>query len=146
MFAISLLALIFQLRVQEEKPLVPLLSFEHSIKVGDTQISVAKAETEVERIRGLSGQRGLYDDQGLIFVFDKLGNHTIWMKDMRFAIDIFWFDENYNLIHIEENVSPNSFPETFSAGSPSLFVLETKSGFTKQTGIKIGDKLETLSF
>ena len=63
------------------------------------------------------------------------------MKDMNYAIDIIWADQEGKIVHIEENVTPDTFPNTFSSPSPAWFVVEANAGFVAQHGIAIGDKI-----
>lgn len=109
------------------------------IKIGETVINVEVADTDEERVQGLSGREKLEEETGLLFVFEKEGNYGIWMKDMKFAIDIVWLDQNKKIVHIEEKVLPDSFPKVFNSSLPSLFVLETNVGFLRKNNIKIGD-------
>jgi uncharacterized membrane protein (UPF0127 family) len=92
-------------------------------------------------VRGLSLQKELPQNHGLLFIFESEGSHSIWMKDMLFPIDVLWFNEKKELVFVYENFSPESFP--LSVGSPisSLFVLEMPAGFVSNNGVQIGDKL-----
>lgn len=141
-FIFSLLALFFQFRTTENTNQVPTLDFIYPAKIGEKNIWLAKAETEKERITGLSGQSRLEDNQGLIFIFEFPAKHAVWMKDMKFSIDVFWLDEEMRVLFIEKNFSPDSFPRSVSPPSPAKFVLETNSGFADLNGIEVGDILE----
>lgn len=112
------------------------------LRVGNTTINIQVADSDQERMQGLSGREGLAQNEGLLFVFEKEGYHGFWMKDMNFAIDMAWIDKDKKIIHIESDVSPDSYPKVFSPNFPSLYVLETKANFLKNAGIKIGDLAE----
>ena len=118
-----------------------------TIKINDIFLNVEIADTDKERIKGLSGRKNLEENKGLLFVFDTEGYHGIWMKDMNFNIDIAWLDKNKKIIHIEKNVSPKTYPKVFYAFEEekpilSLYVLETKSDFFEKANIKVGDLFE----
>jgi len=102
---------------------------------------VEVADDEVERIQGLSNTSYLGDKDGLLFVFEEPGLHGIWMKDMRFPIDIIWFGADMKVVSIEEDVAPETFPEIFLPDEPALYVLEGNAGFVQLHGIEIGDEL-----
>lgn len=104
-------------------------------------ISLLVADTEESRIRGLSGISSMKEDTALLFVFDRPGYYGIWMKDMLFSLDIIWLDENFEVIHIEKNVSPDTYPKTFSAQKMSSFVIEANTGFCEKNDIFVGKKL-----
>ena len=75
----------------------------------------------------------------MFFVFDSQGDYAFWMQDMEFAIDIIWIDDEYRITHIEHQVSPESFPESFRSPAPSQYVLEVRSGIAGGLGWKVGD-------
>ena len=111
------------------------------VVIGETKLNVQVADSESERERGLSGKSSLNPGTGLLFVFDETGAHGIWMKDMLFPIDIIWIADNMQVIHLEENVSPDSFPTVFRSERFARFVLEVPAGFISEEGIKSGDLL-----
>ncbi len=109
------------------------------IKIGDASLNIEIADTDAERVRGLSGRESLPQDMGLLFVFDQEERVGIWMKDMNFPIDIAWLNKNKKIIHIEHSVSPDTYPKIFTPPLPALFVLETNTGFFTANNIKITD-------
>lgn len=100
------------------------------------------AETQKERILGLSYRKKLEKNHGMIFIFEKEDYHPFWMKNMNFSIDIIWIDGEKKIIDITENVSPETFPKVFRPSKPAKFVLEVEAGFVKENNIKIGDKIQ----
>lgn len=109
------------------------------IKIGEIALKAEVADTPVKQEEGLSGRAKLDENQVMLFVFSKSGYHSFWMKNMNFPIDLAWIDEHKKIIHIESNVSPNTFPKIFNSPIPSLYVLETRANFFIEQGIKIGD-------
>ncbi len=112
-----------------------------SIMIGSSTVEASIADSLSERIKGLSGTPFLPENVVKLFVFGALGNHSIWMKDMNYAIDIMWLSEEGEIIHIEKDVSPDSYPESFSAPKPSWFVLEASAGFSEDNNIEVGDQV-----
>ncbi len=110
-------------------------------KIKENSVFLEIANSEEERIKGLSGRQDLPRDTGLLFTFDEAGFPGIWMKDMNFSIDILWLDENFKVVDILEEASPASFPEVFIPKEKSKYVLEVNAGFVKEKKIVIGDKL-----
>jgi len=115
-----------------------------SLKVNNTYINVEIVDTAEERARGLSGRSSISDGDGMLFIFDKLGFHSFWMKDMNFPIDIIWIGEDYKIVDITKSVFPDSFPQTFQSQVPAKYVLEVSAGFTNRRDIKIGDRVENI--
>ncbi len=109
--------------------------------LGGTPVTIARAASKDEQMKGLSGQKSIGENQGLLFVFETEGYKGIWMKDMLFPIDVLWLDSNMKVVHIKENFLPESYPASESSPVLSRFVLEVQSGFVGKQGIKIGDVL-----
>ncbi|MBL7045329.1 MAG: DUF192 domain-containing protein [Parcubacteria group bacterium] len=111
------------------------------IYIDDIPIWVEVANTIEKRRVGLSGRKKLSEDRGMLFVFDRLDRHGIWMKDMNFPIDILWIDENHEIIDIKKDAQIESFPEVFRPSDYSKYVVEVNSGFIEMNDINIGDEV-----
>lgn len=109
--------------------------------IDEARFEVQLADTVAERRQGLSGQDALENDEGMLFVFEEKGKHGFWMKDMKFSIDIIWIDENLTVIHLEEGVSPDTFPESFAPSVDAHYVLEVYTGQAEAQGIDLGDRV-----
>lgn len=109
-----------------------------SIVLNGREIRVAVADTPLLRERGLSGYSRLESDEGMLFVFEGDGRFGFWMKDMLFPIDILWLDAAGSIVHIENNVRPESYPSSFTPDSPARYVLELRAGSVKEYDIRIG--------
>lgn len=109
---------------------------------GKAEFNVETAVTSEQKGRGLSGRERIADHEGLLFVFQYPGRYGFWMKDMNFAIDIIWIDENKKVVDITENALPASYHppmEMFSPVHPALYVLEINAGLARKYGIEVGD-------
>ncbi len=110
------------------------------IEIGKTSISVIIADTPISRAQGLSNRPYLEKGTGMFFIFDEPGYHNFWMKDMKFPIDIIWFDEGMRVIYVRENVSPDTYPQVFTPQVLAKYVLEVPAHFTAEHNIKIGNQ------
>jgi len=108
--------------------------------IGETAITIDIAKTDAERRTGLSGRQSMPQNHGLLFIFDTVDYHGIWMKDMYFSIDIIWINEFNEVIYIERAVRPDTFPTVFKPRYPAKFVLEVNAGFVAKHNIKVGDR------
>ncbi len=118
---------------------IQIVSTSPKIQIASSTISVHLADTEEERARGLSGLAGLAEDEAMLFVFDADGPHAFWMKDMRFAIDIVWISRDGTIVHIEENVGPETYPEVFVPRSEARYVVELSGGWVDRHNVTVGD-------
>ena len=109
------------------------------VKINNVVLNIEVADTDEERTQGLSGREKLEEGTGMLFVFEKEGYYGIWMKDMKFSIDIIWLDKNKKIVQIEKNVSPETYPRVFQPFNLNLYVLEVSVGFLSKNNIKIGD-------
>jgi len=120
-----------------------------TVKIDDIPLEVS--DTEPRRVRGLMFQNQLPYNQGMIFVFDKAGIYSLWMLNMQFSLDMIWFDQEGNIIHIEKNIPPcKSALETMSCQSitpdgEALYILEVTSGFVDKYNITKDSKLHIIS-
>lgn len=112
------------------------------VKINGALIRATLADSEEERITGLSETKSLAADKGMLFVFPSDGYWGIWMKDMDFAIDIIWLNDQKTVVHIEEFVEPGSYPHTFVPRVPSRYVLEVQSGVAAKYKLQVGDELD----
>ena len=83
-------------------------------------------------------------DKGMLFVFENSGEHLFWMKDMNFPIDIIWLNEEKKIVFLKENISPDTFPETFSSEKNSKYVLEVVAGFSQKNNLEEGETVQFL--
>lgn len=113
----------------------------NTIFIDDLSATVTIADTTEERRLGLSGVASLPDREGKLFIFDEEGNYGFWMKDMLIPIDIFWVNNNMEIVHIEKNVKPESYPQVYNSPQPARFVLEFNAFFADTFKIEVGDKV-----
>jgi uncharacterized protein len=110
--------------------------------IGDVPLRVEVASTDGARIKGLSGREEIGDVDGVLFVFPESGYHQIWMKDMLFPIDIIWIDENLEVINIEKNISPESYPRTYRPVRPAKYAVETNVHLSDTYSLRGGLKVK----
>lgn len=110
---------------------------------GTFPYTVEVVSTDASRQKGLSGRDGLASNSGMLFLFGEPGYDCFWMKDMKFDIDMLWFDEFQSLIHVQENASKSTYPSSFCPQTPAKYVLEVPAGTVKQLGLQVGDRFLT---
>ena len=109
---------------------------------GRVTLTVELARTLAEHVRGLSGRPGLKLAHGMLFVYDRPQPVSIWMKDMRFPLDILWIQAG-RIVKIEKRAPPMApvGPARIYTATADL-VLEVASGFTDQHRIRVGDLVQ----
>lgn len=111
------------------------------IRIGEVTVEASVADSLPERIQGLSNTPFLPSNVVKLFVFGTPGKHSIWMKDMLYPIDILWLAEDGEIVSIKEQVSPDSYPESFAPEVAAWYVIETNAGFVASNTITVGDKV-----
>lgn len=136
--ALLLLGVLFLFLGRGTKPL-PVPGFTDAVFIsGSTRIAVSIADSDTERVQGLSHTEALPEGAGKLFVFERPGLYGFWMKDMRYSIDIIWLDEKMTVVTIKESATPESYPETFYPNAESKYVLEVPAGFSTENDIVVG--------
>ena len=111
------------------------------IGVPSVELKAELADTAEKRTLGLSGREKLGANEAMLFVFADSSIRQFWMKDIKFALDVIWIDENKKIVDITKNALPDSYPRTFSPLLPAKYVLELNAGFTDENKIEIGDRV-----
>lgn len=109
--------------------------------IGSTTVQASVADSLPERIKGLSDTPYLPEGLVKLFAFGTEGEHSIWMKDMNYPLDIIWVSREGEIVYIKENISPDTFPESFSSPKPAWYVIEANAGFVASTSLKVGDQV-----
>ena len=110
------------------------------IRINQNILFVDIADDNCKTSLGLSGRASL-DGEGMLFIFENVGNYGFWMKDMNFPIDILWIDDKFEVVGIEKNLSPDTFPKSFGSNYLVKYVLEVPAQYSDKNNIKIGDNI-----
>ena len=105
------------------------------IEIGDKEYNVRIAVTDKEQSDGLKNIDKLFDNEGMLFVFDKEDQVSMWMEDTTIPLDVIFIDEDYNVVKVQQGV-PKS--KELITSDNTKYVLEVNAG----SGIKIGDELD----
>lgn len=105
-------------------------------------VSAEVARTPQEKVRGLSGRPPLKPGQGMLFVYERPQVIGIWMKDMKFSLDILWIHEG-RIVKIEKNAPPlkPGGPERVYTAVGDM-VLEVPAGFADRNKVHEGDPVQ----
>jgi hypothetical protein len=110
-----------------------------SVLINGERVNVDIATTEASRQQGLSGRQSIGPNNGMLFIFESTGRPGIWMKDMRFAIDIVWLDDTWLVVDSTKNAAPASYPEIFETKMDARYVLELPAGWLDRHNVKLLD-------
>jgi uncharacterized membrane protein (UPF0127 family) len=96
-----------------------------------------------DRAMGLMFRPSLPLDRGLLFVFDEVDFHGIWMKNCRFPIDIVWLDEEHRVVHVSEAVPPCKAEPcpVYTPMKKAAYVVEINAGQARREKATLGSRL-----
>jgi uncharacterized membrane protein (UPF0127 family) len=93
------------------------------------------------RSKGLSGHPALPTGTGLLFIFDTLSYQSMWMPDMKFALDIVWLDEHFTVVNITYNALPCETRDdcrSYSSVNLVKYAIEMTAGDATKYGFAVG--------
>jgi uncharacterized protein len=121
----------------------PVASLTIETKAGAQKISVEVATTPKQYAQGLMYRREMASDAGMVFVYQRAGKVSMWMKNTLIPLDMVFIDDSGKITKIVERTTPMSL-DIISSGGPVRGVLELNGGTTSRLGVKAGDRV-TLS-
>ncbi len=109
-----------------------------TIRLGDGVFAAQVAKTPETRDKGLSGTTSLRESEAMLFIYDSDDKWPIWMKDMKYPIDIIWLDKDKKIVYIVKNAPPESYPfESFTPKHAARYVIEVPAGTVNAKKIMI---------
>lgn len=117
------------------------------VRIKSLDINATVVSSSQDQKKGLGKRESLPLNEGMLFMFDSTGSYPFWMKDMKFAIDIIWIDENKKVVDIVPNAppEPNKSDRGLTIYKPKgdvKYVLEVNAGLSTLNNIQIGDLAE----
>src|SRR3954464_3101628 len=103
---------------------------------------VVRAEVAADfgsRMQGLMFRESLGPNAGMLFIFDEVSGHCMWMKNTLIPLSVAFIDPQGVIVSISD-MQPHS-EQSHCAAKPALFALEMTKGWFAQRGIKAGAKL-----
>ena len=116
------------------------------ITIKDLVIQAKIADEPKEHQIGLADYSSLSLDEGMLFVFDKSASYMFWMKDVEFAIDIIWIDDQKKIVDIAPNVPPEPARDDkelckYKPKADAKYVLEINAGVSSLHNLQVGDQV-----
>lgn len=105
-----------------------------------TRLDIEIAESEYETQTGLMYRKGMENNQGMFFIFDRESMKSFYMKNTEFPLDIIFVNKNFEVVNIQKNTVPFS-KTSLSSGAPAQYVLEVNAGLSDQWNLEPGDKI-----
>ena len=112
-----------------------------SVNVGNKnakELSLEIADNEQKRSYGLMNRKNMKPNSGMLFIWRDSQIRNFWMKNTHFNIDLFFLNNQGEIIEIYKNAK--AFDETNIKSKEKVkYVLEMNAG---EQNFKIGNKLK----
>jgi len=93
-----------------------------------------------QQLRGLMFVREMPATTGMLFVYDYVAVHSMWMKNTFLSLDMIFAYQDGTIDSIARNTEPLSLRSVASSG-PVTFVLELNAGSAERLGIDENSRL-----
>jgi len=102
--------------------------------------TVELARTSEQRAQGLMYRRALARDRGMLFIYPRVQDVAMWMKNTYIPLDMLFIAPDGRIVKIVERTVPHSL-RTIGSGQPVKGVLELAGGSVDRLGIAPGDRV-----
>jgi len=112
------------------------------VKVGAHALRVEVADSDATRARGLMYRQAMAQNDGMLFIFEDPGYHSMWMQNTYIPLSVAFIDGEGKILNILD-MEPKT-TDTHTAAGPARYAIETNKGWFAQKKIKPGDKVTGL--
>jgi len=112
------------------------------LSAGIHMIQAEVANTMGTRSQGLMQRKSMAQGAGMVFVFDELAAHCMWMKNTLIPLSVAFIDERGEIANIADMQPLDE--TTHCAARPVRYALEMNQGWFKKRGISPGMPIKGL--
>lgn len=112
---------------------------------GTAKFSIEIADTPESRAEGLMFRESLPASSGMLFVYEKPGHATFWMKNTSIPLDMIFFDSQGRVTSIHRDAIPHD-TSLIDGGEDVAATLEINAGMASRIGIDLGSQIRHPSF
>ena len=134
-FALVLLLACLPAALRAQLPVVQLSTGMHLIRA-------EVADHDASRTQGLMHRKSMAQGDGMVFVFDEIAIHCMWMKNTLIPLSVAFIDRSGVIVNIVDMQPHNE--KSHCATRPARYALEMNKGWFAERGIKPGAKLRGL--
>lgn len=113
-----------------------------AVKVAGHALKVEVADQGPTRNQGLMFREKMGTDDGMLFVFDEPGYHSMWMQNTYLALSVAFIDAEGKILNILD-MQPRTL-DTHTAAGPARYAIETNVNWFARKKVKAGDKVTGL--
>lgn len=113
--------------------------FNVSFKIHKLNVWIAKSKKQLKK--GLMYKTHIPKNYGMLFNYNKYGNHSFWMKNTLIPLDLIFLSHKNTVIDFIQNLKPHSLNSN-KIDKPSYNVIETNNGWIERNNVNIGDRIK----
>lgn len=108
--------------------------------IGNKTFRLHAPQTELGRQTGLAAFPSLAEDEGMILRGMPEGIQSVWMKGMRYDIDVIWVNKAHQVVYMVQGMSRADQTSIYHnpPNQPSLFIIELPNDSCNKYQISIG--------
>ncbi len=101
------------------------------------------ADTAVKRMVGLMHRDSLQAGTCMLFTLKSPSLEGIWMRNMRFPIDVLWVDGSGRVVDTASGLRPAHGLDfrTYYPRTPASYVIELQAGFIRRHHVAVGGRV-----
>ncbi|QJR14003.1 DUF192 domain-containing protein [Usitatibacter palustris] len=112
------------------------------VKIGTHALKVEVVDTDETRSKGLMFRKTMPANDGMLFVFEDVGYHSMWMKNTYLPLSVAFIDGEGKILNILD-MEP-LMEITYTAAGPARYAIETNKGWFAGKKIEAGAKVTGL--
>ena len=89
--------------------------------------------------RGLMFRESLENDKGMLFIFERVGQYSFYMKNTTIPLDVAFVTED-GIVESIKSLEPNDETAVSSDGQV-LFAIEANRGWFAENNVEVGDEI-----
>ena len=113
-----------------------------TLTIGKHPIRVEVAQSDADREKGLMFREKLGKNDGMLFIFDDPGYHSMWMMNTLIPLSVAFIDRDGVILNVED-MEPRT-TDSHTAAGPAKYAVETNKGWFAEKKLKPGDRVAGL--
>jgi uncharacterized protein len=115
-----------------------------TVRLGNGEVKAYLADSFLKRAIGLSFEKSLPENEGMLFVFPHPRQPAFWNLIMRFPIDVVWISDN-RVIDIARNIPAVSGGIKVLTPPVEIdYALEIPAGLADKLGVVVGNAVKII--
>ncbi len=111
-----------------------------TMTIAGTKVALEVAKDRETLSKGLMFRDSLAPNTGMLFIFEREGMYSFWMKNTRIPLSIAFINSQGRIVGLDE-MQPYDTVTMHMPFEPYIFAIEMDSGWFPQKGVKQGDTL-----